>query len=269
VGYGFGNRIAVGRRAITASPSFDPDALAYFSTAGITDSTAKTQINSFVVGIKDLGLWSNMVCWPLRSSQNASSGTTEYSLGGFGTYNGSLLGTALPIRNTEGINFLTGQTNSRILVSLPQINQPFSFYGCWFFSTATSSNEFLFSSVASSFSPFVKKEVIPASPYAIQMSAFPSSLYSTQKRAGQTRMFVSGSFNGASSSISIDGSSNSGSTGTGNTGASGINIGNGNTLTNANSNYEISFLMISTSALNDASIRALYKSTLGDGLGLP
>jgi hypothetical protein len=249
--------------------TFDGDAAAYFLTAGITDAAAKTQIDGFVKGIKSLNLWNTSVFWPMRLAQNASSGTTEYSLGGFGTYNGSLLGTALPIRNTEGINFLTGQTNSRILVSLPQINQPFSFYGCWFFSTATSSNEFLFSSVASSFSPFVKKEVIPASPYAIQMSAFPSSLYSTQKRAGQTRMFVSGSFNGASSSISIDGSSNSGSTGTGNTGASGINIGNGNTATNANSNYEISFLMISTSSLNDSELRPLYKETLGSGLGLP
>ena len=261
--------LSLGLPTTRVSAAFDPNALAYFTTAGITDAAAKTQIDGFVKGIKSLNLWNTSVFWPMRLAQNASSGTTEYSLGGFGTYNGSLLGTALPIRNTEGINFLTGQTNSRILVSLPQINQPFSFYGCWFFSTATSSNEFLFSSVASSFLPFVKKEVIPASPYAILMSAFPSSLYSTQKRAGQTKMFVSGRFNGASSSISIDGSSNFGSTGTGNTGASGINIGNGNSAASANSNYEISFLMISTSALDDASIRALYKSTLGDGLGLP
>jgi hypothetical protein len=32
-----------------------------------------------------------MVCWPLRSSQNAGTGTTAYSLGGVGTYNGSLV----------------------------------------------------------------------------------------------------------------------------------------------------------------------------------
>jgi len=68
----------------------DLDAAAYFATAGITDSTAKQQINSFVKGIKGLGLWSSMVCWPLRSSQNAN-GTTAYSLGGAGTYNGTLV----------------------------------------------------------------------------------------------------------------------------------------------------------------------------------
>jgi hypothetical protein len=249
--------------------TFDGNAAAYFSTAGITDAAAKTQIDGFVKGIKSLNLWNTSVFWPMRLNQNASSGTTEYSLGGYGTYNGSLLGTALPIRNTDGVNFLTGQTNSRILVSLPQISQPFSFYGCWFFSTATSSQEFLFSSIANSFLPFVKKENTVSSPYSMQMSAFPNSLYSTQKRAGQTRMFISGNFNGGSSSISIDGSSNSGSTGTGNTGASGLNIGNDNLAGSSNKNYEISFLMISTSSLNDSGIRSLYKNTIGEGLGLP
>jgi hypothetical protein len=32
-----------------------------------------------------------MVCWPLRSSQNAGTGTTAYSLGGLGTFNGTLV----------------------------------------------------------------------------------------------------------------------------------------------------------------------------------
>ena len=74
--------------------SFDADAAAYFVTAGVTDATAKSQINAFVVGVKDLGLYSSMVCWPLRSSQNKGSGTIAYSLGGYGTYNGTLTGSA-------------------------------------------------------------------------------------------------------------------------------------------------------------------------------
>jgi hypothetical protein len=73
---------------------FDSDAAAYFVTAGVTDATAKSQINDFVKGVKSLGLYNNMVCWPLRSSQNAGTGTTAYSLGGLGTYNGTLTGSS-------------------------------------------------------------------------------------------------------------------------------------------------------------------------------
>jgi hypothetical protein len=86
---------------ITKSGTFDRDAIIYFSRAGVTDATAKQQINAFVAGVKGLGLWNNMVCWPLRSAQNKGSGTTAYSLGGLGTYNASL--NASPTWNTSGI----------------------------------------------------------------------------------------------------------------------------------------------------------------------
>jgi hypothetical protein len=72
---------------------FDADAAAYFERAGVTDATAKTQINAFVKGVKDLGLYNNMVSWLLRSTQNAGTGTTVYSLGGYGINNGTMVGT--------------------------------------------------------------------------------------------------------------------------------------------------------------------------------
>lgn len=71
-------------------PSYDSDASAYFTTAGVTSTAGRQQVSRFVTGIKDLGLWNSMVCWPLRSSQNAGTGTTAYSLGGLGTFNGTL-----------------------------------------------------------------------------------------------------------------------------------------------------------------------------------
>ena len=80
---------------------FDADAAAYFERAGVTDATAKGQINAFVKGVKDLGLYNNMVAWPLRSSQNAGTGTTAYSLGGLGTFNGTL--TNGPTWGTDGV----------------------------------------------------------------------------------------------------------------------------------------------------------------------
>jgi hypothetical protein len=81
----------------------DGDAAAYFDRAGVTDATSKIQINAFVVGVKALNLYNNMVCWTLRSLQNAGTGTTAYSLGGLGTFNGTL--TDGPTWGTDGIIF--------------------------------------------------------------------------------------------------------------------------------------------------------------------
>jgi len=97
-------KLGLGLQGYTPSAiAFDSDAAAFFATAGVTDATAKTQINSFVKGIKDLGLYNNMVCWPLRSSQNAGTGTTAYSLGGLGTFNGTLVNG--PTWETDGVLF--------------------------------------------------------------------------------------------------------------------------------------------------------------------
>jgi hypothetical protein len=97
-------QLGLGLRANVSGVSlYDGDAAAYFTTAGITDATAKAQINAFVKGIKDLGLWNNMVCWPLRSSQNKGSGTIVYSLGGLGTYNGTMVNG--PTWGANGITF--------------------------------------------------------------------------------------------------------------------------------------------------------------------
>jgi hypothetical protein len=80
--------------------SFDPDARAFVQTSGATDRAA---INHFVKGIRALGLWDDMVCWPLRSAQNAGTGSTAYSLGGLGTYNGTLVNG--PTWGADGVNF--------------------------------------------------------------------------------------------------------------------------------------------------------------------
>jgi hypothetical protein len=91
---------------INESNSFDPDALRYFATAGVTNATGRSQINTFVRGIKSLGLYNNMVCWPLRSTQNAGTGVTAYSLGGLGVYDATLIGAGgLPTWGTTGITF--------------------------------------------------------------------------------------------------------------------------------------------------------------------
>jgi hypothetical protein len=78
----------------------DPDAATFIAASGATDVW---NLQQFVKGVKALGLWDDMVCWPLRSAQNAGTGTTAYSLGGLGTFNGTLVGG--PAWTADGITF--------------------------------------------------------------------------------------------------------------------------------------------------------------------
>jgi hypothetical protein len=75
----------------------DSDTLAYNAriVAGGNQSLSMQslrQLNQFVIEIKKIGIWDDMVCWPMRQSHNAGSGTTVYSLGGFAksAFNGSI-----------------------------------------------------------------------------------------------------------------------------------------------------------------------------------
>jgi hypothetical protein len=92
--------------------AIDPDARNFINNTGATDRAA---INYFVKGIKRLGLWDDMVCWPLRSAQNAGTGSTAYSLGGLGTYNGTLVNG--PTWGADGVDFsaATSQTKTDAL----------------------------------------------------------------------------------------------------------------------------------------------------------
>jgi hypothetical protein len=89
----------------TLTASFDQDARVFINASGATDRAA---VNYFVKGIKRLGLWSSMVCWPLRSTQNAGTGSTAYSLGGLGAYNGTLVNG--PTWGADGITFARTST---------------------------------------------------------------------------------------------------------------------------------------------------------------
>jgi hypothetical protein len=78
----------------------DPDAADFCSRSGASDRAA---VSAFVRGVKDLGLYESMVCWPLRSTQNAGTGTTAYSLGGLGTFDGTLVNG--PTWGADGMDF--------------------------------------------------------------------------------------------------------------------------------------------------------------------
>ena len=98
--------------------SFDADARAFINTSG---ATARAEINHFVKGIKKLNLYSSMVCWPLRSTQNAGTGSTAYSLGGLGTYNGTLVNG--PTWGADGVEFASASAQ-RIDISTSLVFSP-------------------------------------------------------------------------------------------------------------------------------------------------
>ena len=76
---------------MTISPNkWELDVQGYLNVCNISAATPRKQLRDFAAGVNELGLWNSMVCWPLRSSQNYGSGTTAFSLGGLGTYNGTL-----------------------------------------------------------------------------------------------------------------------------------------------------------------------------------
>ena len=80
----------------TRTYGLDVDAIAYAARVKAGSGVAilpepLKQLNKFIVGIKKLGLWNDMICWPMRSIHNAGRGSTLYSLGGLGIFNGTLI----------------------------------------------------------------------------------------------------------------------------------------------------------------------------------
>lgn len=93
-------------------------------------ANSRALILDFVKGVKDLGLWNNFVCWPLRSSQNAGTGTTAFSLGGLGTFNGTLVNG--PTWGADGIQVGGTGLSARVTVPISIrtfINNGASIYG--------------------------------------------------------------------------------------------------------------------------------------------
>jgi hypothetical protein len=251
--------------SILIKPAYDTDASGYFTTAGVTNTAGRQQISRFVAGVKDLGLWSSMVCWPLRSSQNAGSGTTAYSLGGRGTFNGTLVNS--PTWGTDG---LTNSTTGRITTSYfsPAGSQTHIFVGN---SGAGGGDRAYANTLAlngSTWSGFVFRD------NGAYYGAGPSSFIQTFRdltSAGNFKMAAALFNNPASSYTYLN-------TTQGNIGAGGamsvsptamtiMSVGSSQYFVGTASFYGTFVAELSTSQYT--SLYNLYKTTLGQGLGLP
>lgn len=91
---------------------YDSSAVEFFGRAGVTDPVGKRQVSDFVRGIKSLGLWNSMMCWPKRLAQSTGSGTVLHALGGL---HAPLSGTLTngPTWGADGITFATDASTGR------------------------------------------------------------------------------------------------------------------------------------------------------------
>jgi hypothetical protein len=268
---GLGLRLGSGTFA-----GFDADAAAYFDRAGVTDATAKAQINAFVKGLKDLSLYNSIVSWPLRSSQNAGTGTTAYSLGGAGIFNGTL--TNGPAWGTDGIVF--SSTSHEITLpdnaSLYNLRTGFVVFN----SSNSSPNQRLIEfgdNTTTGFYCLFRFDGGAGGERGAKYAATRNSTLSVNAPNTETvslNSFRSSAFtsNNTSDNIFRDGSLVSSGA---RTGLSAINP-TGSRFSRqlfANSSSMVgSFGLLSTSTLTNAnitSLNTLYKTTLGTGLGLP
>jgi hypothetical protein len=99
------------------------------------------QINKFAIGVKKLGLWNSMVCWPMRSIHNAGKGSTVYSLGGLGIHNGTMVGS--PVWNTNGSGIRFTAPTVRQYINIPTLTQSFNTDSSSFFAASISSYVFV------------------------------------------------------------------------------------------------------------------------------
>ena len=258
--------------SILIKPAYDADASTYFTTAGVTSTAGRQQISRFVTGIKDLGLWSSMVCWPLRSSQNAGTGTTAYSLGGLGTYDGTL--TNGPTWGADGITLssvLSQYINISTSLASGQLNS--LAFGVGSVSSVASGNRFFDfqdNSSATRRNPFLSYESFGS----LTDFQLPNSGVATQQAnvnlTEQLNTFFSvcGSKESGTMRLSLNGISQVTSA------SKTFNVGSGYNQARIANIFDgtVSFALLASTDFTSAqalSLYTLYKTTLGAGLGLP
>ena len=114
---------------VPSSVSYDTNASAYFSAAGITNTSVKTAINNFVVSLKAQGLWTKLYAfYPIVGNLTQSS----YNLVTPGSYQVTWADTPTITSNSIAFNGTTqyGNTNfSPIAVAGFSMNDVS--FGCW------------------------------------------------------------------------------------------------------------------------------------------
>jgi hypothetical protein len=232
----------------------DPDAATFIAASGATDVW---NIQKFVQGVKTLGLWNDMVCWPLRSAQNAGTGTTAYSLGGLGAFNGTLVNG--PTWGVDGVNF--NATTARIEATAA-FAQPLTIMAAANFKTLTNGGSIIDGSVD-------RISLFNGGNSAKLSYTAGNFRDSSNNYTAGANIFGAAYANGANTVVYLDGTANTAGDG----GASGIGpqvrIGNNVVNNFGDKNLDVAMVAIFTNQTYNDAVRTLYKQTLGIGLDLP
>lgn len=272
-----GEKLSIGDGGIKyTAPAYDADAISYFSRAGVTSPTAKAQISDFVKGLKSMGLWSTSLFFPLRSGQNAGSGLTAYSLGGLGSPDATL--TNGPVWSANGVT--TDGTDDYLNATIADTRTGSLFHVC----AGTAGN-----STATGNAPVIvcnsagRANGMLARFGCLNLNEFQASTVPASSTLSASATSITG---GAYTFLTAVRGNTSFSVSTGDGGA--LVAGTAPTaIANTVTRYVIgarddgastswfgthAFSMLSTTQINStqlAQLYALYKTTLGVGLGLP
>ena len=259
--------------SILIKPAYDADASTYFTTAGVTSVAGRQQISRFVTGIKDLGLWSSMVCWPLRSSQNAGTGTIAYSLGGLENPNASLVNS--PTWGTDGIT--TNGTSSYVISTLTNI--PAFSYSVFNVCKYVGAVNGILGAVANSSQSFGAAGMHNFFTFAGTQNNFYNSTpaqaaLTLTNSIGTSGMSANLACYTSTGALAYNGSQTLTNTFTKGGSAPnrvivGARLASGTPEVFAQSQHAVKILFSSDISANSSAFYSLYKTTLGQGLGLP
>ena len=96
---------------LPTTASYDPDAQAFFTAAGITDSTQKSAVNQLVLDLKAYGIWTtpNLVIYPMVGGTNT---TTSYNLTNPAQFQISWIGGVVSSNNGVQFNGINSYGNT-------------------------------------------------------------------------------------------------------------------------------------------------------------
>jgi hypothetical protein len=260
----------------------DPDAAAFCARSGASDRAA---VSAFVRGVKDLGLWESMVCWPLRSEQNAGTGTTAYSLGGLGTFNGTLVDG--PVWGVDGVDINAAISPTPSININPSPLSDFANGHSWFVVMKPTGPSPMSSANVSQWLAVQNDELLQAGAVGVgatqgfmvnartetqrRPATFASPDYQTIAK-DKFAFMATNAANALASTYKVVGQTLSAVTAVGTVRSfTGTNL---QITANGDGRNTSAFVLVTTPQFNlsaslQTALETLYKSTLGTGLGLP
>lgn len=89
------------KKKVTVDPSFDSDAQAFITAAGISDSAIQNAVNSLVLSLKSAGIWNDLIAFYPFVGGNATA--HSYNLKNPATFQGTFVGS--PTHSADGVAF--------------------------------------------------------------------------------------------------------------------------------------------------------------------